>query len=317
MNPFLWFLCGLTVLTVLLHLGAWTLFSPAVRRLLGRYPWLPRACHPPVLGGESVEFSTAEGAPLKGTYFRSGEGKPAGIVVFCHELNGNQWSVVPYLETLLEHDCDVLTFDFRNHGSSFRMPGYDPMPWPTSYEVADLRAAIDWVARRHEPAEPVPVVLMGISRGAAAAVAAAAGDDRVRAVVLDGLLAAESLPVRWAKAIIGWRRRCRFVALHRAMGKLRQPLLLIYGQRDRHVPTQAIEALKAATTSEAELWVVPRAGHGAAITTAAEEYGRRLGEFLNRHLAPVQEPRRAVHKPSTPAPHARSPIAAAVPSARR
>lgn len=314
MSPVLWFFFGLAVLTVLLHVGAWSLFGRKVRRIVGSYPWLPRTWHPPVLGGEAAEFSTPDGVVLRGTYFAASAGRRAGVVIFCHELNGNRWAVIPYLPMLLGEGFDVLTFDFRNHGESGRMPGYDPIPWATRLEVADVRAALDWVAARTAPSGPAPVAVMGVSRGAAVALAAAAGDERIRAAVLDGLLADEPFLVRWVKRIVGWRRRCRFLSPQRHIDKVRQPLLLIHGARDRHVHTEAIETLKA-DAAEAELWVVPRAGHGEAIDVAGEEYGRRVAQFLRRHLACGQESLRAVHQRSAPPSYAHSHVAAA--SARR
>lgn len=315
MSPVLWFFFGLAVLTVLLHVGAWSLFGRKVRRILGGYPWLPRTWHPPVLGGEAVEFSAADGVILRGTYFAAGAGQRAGVVVFCHELNGNQWEVTPYLPMLLGEGYDVLTFDFRNHGNSGRVPGYDPIPWATRFEVADVRAAVDWVAGRNVQSGPPPVAVMGVSRGAAVALAAAAEDERVRAAVLDGLLGDESFLVRWVKRIIGWRRRCRFLSPQRHMDKVRQPLLLIHGARDRHVQTAAIEVLEADAAGEAELWVVPRARHGEAIDVAREEYRQRVGRFFRRHLASGHDSLRVLHPRSTPTSFAHSHLAAA--SARR
>jgi dipeptidyl aminopeptidase/acylaminoacyl peptidase len=95
------------------------------------------------------------------------------------------------------------------------------------------------------------------------------------------------------------------------MDKLRCPLLLIHGARDRHAQTAALEGLKAEAAGETDLWVVPRAQHVEAIDVARQEYGLRLGRFFGRHLMPSQEARPVTRQPSTPAPYARSRMAAA------
>ena len=67
-------------------------------------------------------------------------------MVFCHELGGDRWGAGGYAGELRNSGFDIFTFDFRNHGLSDSLPGYQPMPWLTEYEMADVQAAVDYVA---------------------------------------------------------------------------------------------------------------------------------------------------------------------------
>ncbi|MBL9025954.1 MAG: alpha/beta fold hydrolase [Myxococcales bacterium] len=80
------------------------------------------------------------------------------------------------LQTLLaERGRSSLALDYRGHGRSGGPPG----DWTLELLVADVRAAVDWILARHVG----PVILLGNSLGAMAAVATANADARVAAVV--------------------------------------------------------------------------------------------------------------------------------------
>jgi pimeloyl-ACP methyl ester carboxylesterase len=312
-NGLCWVLLGLVGLTLLLHLLARMLRMPVASRVFAEMPWLPAGWCWPSAEGETVRFATEDGVALEGTYLPTPSVRRKGVIAFCHELNGDRWSALPYTADLRRRGFDVLTFEFRNHGGSQRMRGYEPMPWVTAYEVHDVRAAINYLCSRAD-ADPRGVGLMGISRGGTAALCAAAQDPRVRMLAIDGPVPTEQMQRHWtrrrltscfhlvrfwammpdavlrllgaaAKCFIGWRCRVPLINVDDAARRVRQPVLLIHGQCDDHVPMEVVRALRRTISGRTWLWLVPHARHNCAIATAPEEYQRRLVRFFKRAIA--------------------------------
>jgi pimeloyl-ACP methyl ester carboxylesterase len=250
------------------------------------------------------------------------------MIVFCHELTSDRWSVMRYASDLLERGFDVFAFDFRNHGSSQRQPGYEPMPWVTQFELADVRAAISYLASRGD-ADPRGVGLLGISRGGTAALCAAAEDPRIACVVTDGAFPLEEMQLhymrrymqiylyfsrllsrlpdhtlgtfcRWARFIVGWRRGCKFLHVTQMTRRLRKPVLMIHGERDTYIPIEVVHELRTSLGRKPRLWVVPGAKHNRSIDVATHLYRRRIARFFQAHLAAnrVMTPRVALDQPA-------------------
>ncbi len=305
-------LLGVVGLTLLLHLLARLFRVPVASRLFGEMPWLPAEWSGPLAEGESVRFPAQDGACLQGTYLKTTAAGRRGVIAFCHELNGDRWSALRYTADLRRRGFDIFTFDFRNHGCSDRVAGYEPMPWVTINELHDVRGAIDYLCSRGD-ADPAGIGLMGISRGGTAALCAAAQDPRVRVLAVDGPVPTEQMqlcrtrgvldhflrplrlpsilpdallrtPGAWVKRFVGWRGHCPLLNVDEAARRVEQPVLLIHGRHDAHVPLEAVLSLRKLMPRRARLWVVPHARHNRAITTAPEEYRRRLARFFCRTL---------------------------------
>lgn len=304
--------CLLLLAAVLIALGV-LVYAPPLARGFVQTSWLVAPASPPIRGGQTCAFHTADGLTLQGLYLPTTADARMGVVIFCHELTSDRNSAAPYVDDLLRRGFDVFTFDFRNHGSSDRQPGYEPLPWLTQFELADVRAAIDYVCGRPD-ADPRGVGLLGISRGGTAALAAAAVDSRVIAVATDGAFTFhtiqlhymrrymqiytawaswfERLPNRllkplcaWSQWVIGRKRGCRFVAVEALARKIRQPVLMIHGQDDPYIPLATAERLRAQLGKRTRLWAVPEARHNTSIHTAPAEYRQRLARFFLKHLA--------------------------------
>lgn len=291
----------------------WIWYVPAIIRVFGETPWLqPRQFHP-VEGAEECQITTADGLVLRANYLKTKARTRKGVVVFAHELGGNRWGAVGYTGPLCEHGFDIFTFDFRNHGTSDALPNYEPMPWLTAYETADLQAAVNYVCSRPD-ADPRGIGLFGVSRGGNAVLCIAATDPRVRAVVTDGAFpidamlkhfirrfmrifvripfVADYLPdmclfsyYQWAKFLLGVRRRCRFVNVEQACRRVRQPVFMIHGERDMYIPMKMAETLRHSLSGRSKLWIVPGVKHNGAVAAMEEVYYRRISRFFQRHLS--------------------------------
>ena len=334
MFAFLCVLAGLLAVFAVVSVATWIWYVPLIVRVFGETPWLQPRQFPAVPGAEECRFTTSDGLVLRGSYLPTTAPSRRGVILFGHELGGNRWGATGYAGELRDRGFDVFTFDFRNHGQSDSLLGYQPMPWLTEYEVADLQAALDYLCSRPD-ADPAGVGLFGVSRGGNAALCVAAADERVRAVVTDGAfpidamlrhyirrfmgiyvripLVADYLPdfclisyYQWAKLLLGLRRRCRFVNVEQACRRVWQPVFMIHGERDRYIPTGMAETLRHALSGRSKLWVVPGVKHNGAVAEVQQEYHRRIWRFFQRHLAAqAPAPLRSTRRRGRPRRHRR------------
>jgi pimeloyl-ACP methyl ester carboxylesterase len=278
----------------------------------------------PLAGGCDVWFRTADGLKLRGTYLSTRSRQRRGLIVYAHGYNGSRWNATPYVVNLLERGFDVFVFDFRGHGDSAAHPRYRPLHWVTQHEVIDLKAAIDCaVGMGGTPAASVGVI--GISRGGAAALCLAAHDNRIAAIVADGVFSTDAIQCHfmrrymsiysrlafvWAslpniglfsyrigpRLLAGITQHCRYLNVERKLRRVRQPVFLIHGQRDSFVPLEVVQKVRSLIAGRTKFWLVPRAKHNAAISLARAEYEHRIERFFRRHLS--LDARQAVAEPA-------------------
>lgn len=273
-------------------------------------PLLGAERYPPDPSAESFTIRTRDGVNLAASLFRTPRGAPRGLVLFCHETDSNRWSARVYCEGLLAAGFHVLTFDFGNHGESGCRDGYEPMHWPTEFEVEDARSALEWIAGRPDLRD-LPLGVYGMSRGGSVALVVAAESSRVRCVASDGACACmECLTyyaLRWGRLYVPerilnlipkwhfqssmwlirtaseWRKGFRYARVSGALSRLRdKPVLMISGERDNYVIPSMTRNLFARTGQDpAGVWIVPHAKHNMARQTNPDEYDRRLVSFFS------------------------------------
>ena len=310
---FLWLLLALAITIVVAQVIAWMLYVPRAARVFGETPWLPTQWQEPLEEGQNIEFPTDDGLCLHGTYLHSVAKHRKGVVAFCHELNGDRWSCVPYVEDLRRRGYDIFTFDFRNHGKSDRGNGYDPLPWVTSFDLADVRAAIDYLSSRPD-AFSGGIGLLGVSKGGTVALCATAYDPRVQTLIVDGACPTERMQIyylrrfakifarfswliarlpdlslrttnAWARFVISRRKNCRFINVDAAARRIRQPVLMIHGRRDNHIPLEVVQDLRNTMSKRTKLWAISDAKHNGSISTVRETYHRRIARFFDCNLS--------------------------------
>ncbi len=172
-------------------------------RLFSEGPWLPLRIHDTDAGTvicsgncESVRFTTVDGLTLDGSYFPHNSSESRGTIVYFHEMNGNRWSVLPYIEKIRGAGFNLFTFDQRGHGDSDSCVKFHPTPWVMTSDLEDIRAAIDFVQTRFpvqgeakdnptNAASGDEIGVFGLGKGATLALCCASLDSRVRSVVMD------------------------------------------------------------------------------------------------------------------------------------
>jgi pimeloyl-ACP methyl ester carboxylesterase len=299
---------------IVVNLFAATLVLPIFER---RPPFNVRPAEPD-LSAEPIRFPTSGGLELAGSIYRP-DGEPRGLIVFCPEFGGSHWSAPTYVEALIEDGFAVLAFDFRNQGESDDQAGYVPTHWLTEREVADVRSALRYAESLAEFAG-LPVGLFGVSRGANAALAAAARSPSVRAVAVEGAFSTDAMMVfytyRWAELYVPrwvirlapeWhlaatmrfarrisqlRRGVRYCVLERWLPQLAgRPVLLVTGEKDSYVAPVIAERLRRQIGPSCRpLWVVPDAKHNQARLADPDGYDRQLRAFFGEIAVPRRRP---------------------------
>jgi pimeloyl-ACP methyl ester carboxylesterase len=248
------------------------------------------------LSFEDVAFQAADGVPLKGWWVPAPQ--PRGTVVLVHGLNRSRIEMVKKVPFLHARGWNALLFDLRHHGASggaVSSFGY--------FEKADAHAAVDLARSRSGG----PVVLWGVSLGAATAVLAAAEDPGVAGVICDSSYRSLTDTVThhltlarswrwWMRVVPAWpvgaevlywigRRGgfdpeavdVRSAAVH--LGG--RPCLFVCNSGDRRMPSEIAFDLKAAAGDRARVLVVPGSSHGGAYRDATAAYENAVGQVLD------------------------------------
>lgn len=265
--------------------------------------------------GEIVTFPSLEGRSLRGMFVDRPAGAPVkGTVVFCHEFASDMMSAGRYAWPLVQAGYQVFTFDFRGHGQSFTPPHFEPRHWPSNHDVNDILAAIAYVKSRGD-SNGHGLGVLGVSRGASAAVVAAALNADVRCMVVDGVFSTDhsidELMKRWVQIFaridlaranrsmgiyrlfrglmmfyVELKSRCRFPSTRRAMAKLETvPILFIQGERDAYIRPEWTQFLYNLKPGPKEFWLCPGAKHNQAVATDPKTYAARTVAFFDQHLA--------------------------------
>lgn len=272
----------------------------------------------PVPGAEDVHLLTPDGLTLRGCYLKAAAGR-RGVILFGLEFGCNRWGCLPYCERLLASGFDVFSFEPRGQGQSDPGRGYEPLQWVSNHEVADFKAALEYLKSRPD-ADPRGVGFFGVSKGAGAGLLAAAHDPYVRCCATDGVFGTYTTVVpymrkwisiyskrRWLQRHlptfvygmigraglrkIGRERSCRFPHLERTIAKIApRPLLMIHGGGDTYIKPEMAQSLFERAGQPKEFWLVETAKHNQAHVVAGEEYHRRVIEFFQTHLVEAARP---------------------------
>lgn len=256
-----------------------------------------------------LTIPTSDGVTLCGSLHPplSGE-SPRAVIVFCPELNGNHWMAAHYCHGLLAQGFAVVSFDFRNQGSSESSDGYSPIHWTTEFEMNDIAGVLEFV-ESDKQLSTLPLGIFGVSRGGVAALAAACRYPKIRAVLADSAFGTMAMTkhfvrrfgryiipewffrilpewhinrtLRQAMRLSETERRCCYVHLENEVRHLDHTMVrLVSGKRDSYVSPAVAGSLARLFGGPDLLWVVPRAKHNMARSVATEEYDRYVVEHF-------------------------------------
>lgn len=126
---------------------------------------------------QAASFQATDGVPLVG-WFVPATGEPKGTIIYVHGLNRTRIEMLPMAQYGHSLTYNGLLFDLRHQGESggdLTTIGYN--------ERFDVEGAVKYVLDEHKTQGPI--VVWGVSMGAAAGLLAAAETPEVNAVISD------------------------------------------------------------------------------------------------------------------------------------
>jgi uncharacterized protein len=218
---------------------------------------------PPRRAFESVELA-GTGVALKGWRFR-GEGPVRrGTIIYLHGIGDNRASGVGIAERYVPAGFDVLAYDSRAHGES----GGNACTYGV-YEKQDLLRVIAAIQAR-------PIILIGVSLGAAVALQTAAQSRDVAGVIAISTFSDLRSVANHRAPFFASRRNIEDAfRIAEREGKFRvddasplaaapaiaSPVLIIHGVRDDQTPPDHSQRVYASLPGRKRLILVPGAGH--------------------------------------------------------
>jgi fermentation-respiration switch protein FrsA (DUF1100 family) len=245
----------------------------------------------PDLPLQEVKFNSRDGVPLSGWYLRREDA--AATIVYCHGQFRSRLEMLDRATRFWQLGYSGLLFDFRRHGKSggeLSSVGY----LERLDVVGAVRCVIDSLQLER------PVVVHGVSMGAAAALLAAAEEPAIAGLIVDSsFLSFEHMVAHHAKIWLGLPKfpfadelilftkwRIGFDSedfdLRRAVQRIGdRPILFIAGGADKRMPPEIAEALyDASPSTKKSIVIIPDAPHGAAFRTDPEAYEKAVLSFL-------------------------------------
>ena len=217
--------------------------------------YLPDRAHPELfglqqLGVREVTLSTEDGLSLLSWYVPARPGRP--VIAYFHGNGGHIGYRAERLLRFSREGFGVLMAEYRGYGGN---PG---TPSEAGF-YADGRAALAFLDREGVAADRV--VLYGESLGSGVAVALTVQHE-IAALILEAPFTSVAEVAQSHFPYVPASRMVvdRFDSLSR-IGKVKAPILLLHGERDRVVPVRYGRALFDAAPEPKEGWFAPEAGH--------------------------------------------------------
>jgi fermentation-respiration switch protein FrsA (DUF1100 family) len=221
-------------------------------------------------GVREVMLPTADGLSLLSWYLPARDSRP--VVAYFHGNGGNIGYRAERLRRFAREGYGVLMLEYRGYGGN---PGT-----PTESGLyADGAAALDFLA--HQGIMPHRLVLYGESLGSAVAVYLAARRD-IAGLVLEAPFTSvvEVAQYHYSSVPASVLMRDRFDSIS-SIGKVKAPILVLHGERDRVVPVRFGRALFNAAPEPKEFWFAGEAGHEDLARFGALD---AVVDFVNRQL---------------------------------
>lgn len=273
-----------------LLLAAWV--APAA---VASYNVVHPGRHPHAEGeglGEAVAIPATDGITLAGRWKACDH--PKGTVVLLHGYGRDKTQMLAAAHFLHQAGFNTLAYDARAHGES----GGETST-VGAREQADLSKTVDWLASRGVREH---IGALGYSMGGATAIMAAARDERLEAVAVEGCystlntLLDGAFPVFFhlpafpysALAVRFCEWQAGFAASDLrpvdAIGRLgNRPVFVMNGMADRiATPPQALALVHGAL--RAQLWLIPESRHIQGFSKRPAEYRRRVTAFFETSL---------------------------------
>jgi fermentation-respiration switch protein FrsA (DUF1100 family) len=216
-----------------------------------------------------VALTAADGVRILAWTVPPKTGKP--VIVYLHGNGGSLAHRVHRFGKLIDDGTGLVALSYRGYGGSEGRPTEDGL-------IADGRAAYDFARTTYPDAM---IVLWGESLGTGVAVAIA-GENDVAAVILEAPFtsAADVAFSAYPFLPVSWLMKDQFRSDAR-IGRVKAPVLVMHGERDRVVPFRLGQQLHAMANEPKQFVRFPDGGHE---DLDRYDHLKAARDFLARHL---------------------------------
>ena len=244
---------------------------------------------------EKVTTTSHDGIKLVGRYYHVKDGAPVSLIFHGYRSNiGTDCNGGYYLS--IKNGYNVLVVYQRGHRESGGKT--------ITFGVKERYDCLDWIAYVNKRfGEETPILLMGLSMGAATVLMAAGLDlpSNVKGImadcgysspreILQEVIRKMKYPlrityffVRMSAKIFGHFDPEEASAVE-ALKNAKVPVLIIHGDDDRFVPSRMSRENYEACASAKEILIVPGAGHGLSYCVDAKAYEKTVQDFIDRFM---------------------------------
>lgn len=244
---------------------------------------------------ETVSITSHDGLKLTGRYYHVKDGAP--LEIQCHGYKGNatrdfcgNWRIAK------EDGRNVLLIDERCHGNS---EGHT-----ITFGILERQDVLNWIAYANKRFGTVPIMLSGVSMGAATVLMASGMNlpENVKGILADCPYDAPSniikkvlgtdmgMPVKFVYPLIRFggilygKFNLDAASPVEAVKNSKVPILLIHGDDDRFVPYEMSCNIHKAAPDKIEFHTIHNAGHAMNYVTAPEQYTRIVHAFTEKYI---------------------------------
>lgn len=239
----------------------------------------------PDVESEAIIFDSRDGFEIRG-WFIPGSTYSDTVIMVQPGYGGNTEAAIPDAQVLYETGYSILLFEHRSCATAEVQSGLG------IYEAQDVLGAVDFLASRDDITR---IGGLGFSAGGTAMMLAAAEDERIEAVVIQGVLddlrrgvlgdpPPSNIFERIYRQTVFWFIQARLdladadMRPEASIGEISpRPVLIVFGEFESAF---SAESLLNEAGEPKELWTVPGAGHGGYIYAAPDEYPNRMAEFF-------------------------------------
>jgi hypothetical protein len=237
---------------------------------------------------EAITYSTSDGIPIKGWLIPTKTKSTSSTIIMLHTLGGTRQDLLEFALPLRQLGFNLLLIDLRGHGQSggeFFTYGF--------HEWKDVSGGIDYLKGRGD-IQADNLAVLGVSAGGAVAVAAAAHDDRIKALVAIAAFAdlnqiiveqTQLLPAWWRQRALKKAENLAQFTIQQAspVQSIRQvkcPILIVHGTQDDYIPYENAKTLLANATAKKQLFPILNATHATMLAKGGDSLRRAIAQFL-------------------------------------
>ncbi|MGV3633461.1 MAG: alpha/beta hydrolase [Pseudorhodoplanes sp.] len=216
-----------------------------------------------------VELKAADGVRILAWTVPPKEGKP--VILYLHGNGGSLAHRVSRFRRLIDDGTGLVALSYRGYGGSDGSPTEQGL-------IADARAAYDFARTTYPDSK---IVVWGESLGSGVAVAIA-GEKDVAAVILEAPFtsAADVAFSAYPFLPVSLLMKDQFRSDAR-IGRVKAPVLIMHGERDRVVPFRQGERLSAMANEPKRFVRFPEGGHE---DLDRFDHLKAARDFLAQHL---------------------------------